>query len=51
MYIVLYVPFSVFYEIILDFPSMECVTYGNLLSTFSAWTTKVKDFVVTVPYL
>lgn len=50
MYTVLYVPFS-FYEIFLNFPSMECVTHGNLLSTFSAWTTKVKDFVVTVPYL
>lgn len=49
MYTVLYVPFSI-YGIFLNFPSMECVTHGNLLSTFSAWTTKVNDFVVTVPY-
>ena len=39
MYTILYVPFS-FYGIFLNFPSMECVTHGNLLSTFSAWTTK-----------
>lgn len=49
MYTVLYVPFSVFMRFLLTF-LWGMSTSGNLLSTFSAWATKVKDFVVKVPY-